>query len=379
MTDDIGKGMPPVGMQGLNLPPEPTEEELQARAFLSGDEWYGTQINDNEWLDFKEDYKRPNFVFSFRGRPFARLGDVQVISGQAGHGKSMLFSQIITAILKGEFGELRYELGDSIPNPQILLIDTEQSKDDVIAGKNRVMELCGWGMQEARNDFKILMLRDTETALARWRKTLQAIYIVQPNIIVLDGLLDVVTDFNSQTECAELIYKCLQVATRYKAAMMCVLHQNPLSQKLVGHLGSAAMRKVSDILVVTKEKGKTGDVVFNVTEAKARGHQDIEDWQFRVLPVSQWGRPEQISSLSNDSTINVENVKKWLEAGQQDIEWPAYLSDIKRVLKERGNVGSTDTLQEYIKRAINRRFLVEQPKEESIKGQKHPKYYLNID
>ena len=265
MTDeDIKNAMPPVGMQGLNPPPEPTEEELQARAFLSGDEWYGTQINDNEWLDFKEDYNRPNFVFSFRGRPFARLGDVQVISGQAGHGKSMLFSQIITAILKGEFGELRYELGDSIPNPRILLIDTEQSKDDVIAGKNRVMELCGWGMQEPRNDFKILMLRDTETALERWRKTLQAIYIVQPNIIVLDGLLDVVTDFNSQTECAELIFKTLQVATRYKAAMMCVLHQNPLSQKLVGHLGSAAMRKVSDILVVTKDKTKSGDIIFNV-------------------------------------------------------------------------------------------------------------------
>ena len=151
---------------GIPLPELQTYEELKAQQppdFLKGDEWYDTVISDNEWLDFTEAYTKPNFALSFRGRPFARLGNVQVISGQAGHGKSMLFSQIITALLKGEFGELRYELADSIPNPKLLLIDTEQSKDDVIAGKNRVMELCGWGYQEKRDNFRIVMLRDLAT------------------------------------------------------------------------------------------------------------------------------------------------------------------------------------------------------------------------
>ena len=359
------------------LPQPSTFEELKAQQpdFLKSDEWFGTPIAPSEWLDFTEAYTSPNFALSFRGRPFARLGDVQVISGQAGHGKSMLFSQIITALLKGEFGELRYELADSIPNPKILLIDTEQSKNDVIAGKNRVMELCGWGMQQAIDNFRVIMLRDTETAIGRWRKTLQSVYEVQPNFIILDGLLDVVEDFNAQTECAELIFKCLQTATHYKAAMMCVLHQNPLSTKLTGHLGSAAMRKVSDILVVSKDK-KSDNIVFNVTQAKARGHQDIADWQFRVVP-SLWGRPEQIGSISSDD-IDIESIKQWLQDGQADIEWPAYESTIKTVIKERGNVRSNDVLQECIKRAKNRRFIVEQPREEWEPGQRYPKYYLSL-
>ena len=351
------------------------ERPAQQPDFLKSDEWFGTPIAPSEWLDFTEAYTSPNFALSFRGRPFARLGDVQVISGQAGHGKSMLFSQIITALLKGEFGELRYELADSIPNPKILLIDTEQSKNDVIAGKNRVMELCGWGMQQAIDNFRVIMLRDTETAIGRWRKTLQSVYEVQPNFIILDGLLDVVEDFNAQTECAELIFKCLQTATHYKAAMMCVLHQNPLSTKLTGHLGSAAMRKVSDILVVSKDK-KSDNIVFNVTQAKARGHQDIADWQFRVVP-SLWGRPEQIGSISSDD-IDIESIKQWLQDGQADIEWPAYESTIKTVIKERGNVRSNDVLQECIKRAKNRRFIVEQPREEWEPGQRYPKYYLSL-
>lgn len=359
------------------LPQPSTFEELKAQQpdFLKSDEWFGTPIAPSEWLDFTEAYTSPNFALSFRGRPFARLGDVQVISGQAGHGKSMLFSQIITALLKGEFGELRYELADSIPNPKILLIDTEQSKNDVIAGKNRVMELCGWGMQQTIDNFRVIMLRDTETAIGRWRKTLQSVYEVQPNFIILDGLLDVVEDFNAQTECAELIFKCLQTATHYKAAMMCVLHQNPLSTKLTGHLGSAAMRKVSDILVVSKDK-KSDNIVFNVTQAKARGHQDIADWQFRVVP-SLWGRPEQIGSISSDD-IDIESIKQWLQDGQADIEWPAYESTIKTVIKERGNVRSNDVLQECIKRAKNRRFIVEQPREEWESKQKYPKYYLSL-
>jgi len=353
-----------------------SETERQAREFLKADEWFGTAISDDKWLDFTEAYTKPNFALSFRGRPFARMGDVQVVSGQAGHGKSMLFSQIITAILKGEFGELKYELSDSIPHPKILLVDTEQSKDDVIAGKNRVMELCGYGLTEPRDDFRVIMLRDTDTAIERWKATLQAIYEVQPNIIILDGLLDVVSDFNDQKECAELIYKCMRVATHYQAAMMCVLHQNPGTAKLTGHLGSAAMRKVTDILVVSKVK-KNGEILFNVEAVKARGHQDMEDWAFRVLPVSLWGRPEQIVSAKSDD-IAIEDIRKWLQDGQNDTEWPAYESAIKNVIKARGNVRSNDVLQECVKRAKNRRFLIEQPREEWEPGQRYPKYYLSL-
>lgn len=362
----------------IPLPELQTADELMAQQppdFLKKDEWFGTPT-DGKWLDFKEPYNMPNFALSFRGRRFARMGDVQVVSGQAGHGKSMLFSQIITAILKGEFGEIRYELSDMIPRPVVLLIDTEQSKDDVIAGKNRVMDLCEFGLTEPRDDFRIIMLRETETALERWKMTLQAIYEVKPNIIILDGLLDVVKDFNDQTECAEMIYKCMQVATHYKAAMMCVLHQNPQSAKLTGHLGSAAMRKVTDIFVVSKEK-KNGEAVFKVEEIKARGHQDIEDWQFRVLPVSLWGRPEQIDSKKIDD-INIEDIHQWLQDGQNDIEWPAYESAIKNVIKERGNVRSNDVLQDCVKRAKNCLFLREQPREEWKAKQKHPKYYLSL-
>ena len=366
-----------------NLPPLPTGEELEAarmvreaqESFLCSDKWLDTEIRDDEWLDFTEAYERPNFLLSFRGRPFARMGDVQVISGQAGHGKSMLLCQLIAAVLFGEFGELRYELANIYPCPRLLLVDTEQSRIDVIATKNRIMAVCGWGIQEERPGFRVLMLRTTETAIERWRKTLKAIYEVKPNVIILDGLLDVVEDFNEPTGCAELIYKCMQTATHYEAAMICVLHQNPLSTKLVGHLGSAAMRKVTDILQVTKDKN-ANDITFKVTQTKARGHQDIEDWSFRVLPIS-WGIPEQIGNIPA-SNVEIEDIEKWLREGQDDVEWPVFETAIKDIFKKRSGIGSNDTIQECVTRAKHRNFLREQPKEEWAKGQKYPKYYLSL-
>lgn len=368
----------PQGYEVTNLPQLQSADELKAQQppdFLKNDEWFGTVINKDEWLDFKEAYTKPNFLLSFRGRPFARMGDVQVISGQAGHGKSMLLSQIITAIFHGEFGGLRYELADTIPQPIVLLIDTEQSKVDVIGGKNRICQLCGWGLQEERPEFQILMLRNTETAIERWKKVLMAIYTVKPNVIILDGIIDIVQDFNNQTECADIIYKCMITASHYEAAMMCVLHQNPLSTKLVGHLGSAAMRKVTDILTVTKDKTQN-DVIFKVTETKARGHQDIEDWKFRVLPVDGYGRPEQIDESTDIDDIDL--IHQWLRDGQELIKWPATITEIKRIIKECGGVGSSDRQQRDVEAAKNRRFIIEQPREEWQPGQRHPKFYLHL-
>ena len=380
MQNQVNKiPLPPDPNKAKSVQPEQvaqvTTAEQDASEFLKNVGWFGTDIHD-KYLDFTKAYTRPHFLLDFNGTPFARLQNVMIVSGQAGHGKTALISQLIATLFVGEFGGLHYALRDIIPDPKVLLIDTEQSEEDVISSKNRIAELCGWGLQEEREDFRVIMLRDTDTATDRWRATLQAIYDNKPNVIVLDGLLDVVEDFNSQTECAELIYQCMRTASFYNAAMICVLHQNPLSTKLVGHLGSSAIRKVGDIVQVTKNKNKN-DITFKVEETKARGHQDFEDWEFRILPVSLYGRPEQIVNVSS-SDIDIESITKWLQEGKNDIEWPAYESEIKNIFKERGNVRSNDTLQDCVKRARNRRLIVEQPKEEWGAKQRYPKYYLSL-
>ena len=90
---------------------------------------------------------------------------------------------------------------------------------------------------------------------------------------------------------------------------------------------------------------------------------------------------EEVENSSNaDLTfnINIEDIKQWLCDGQNDMEFPAYESDIKNIFKTRGNIRANDILQECVQRAKNRLFLREQPKEEWESKQKYPKYYLSI-
>lgn len=348
------------------------EAEAKETNFLPEDKWLQVDIS-NDWLDFTKPYEKPKYTLSFNNIPFAPLGGIHALTGQAGHGKTMLFTQFMAAILKGEFGGLKYELADRVPEPSILYVDTEQEQDNTIAVKNRVCKLIGWDTQQAKPNFRIIMLRETVTALERWQKTLRAIYEMRPTIVFIDGLLDVVEDFNSNEECQRLIYKCMQVASHYTASVWCLVHLNPNGSKLVGHLGSILERKVTDIFATQKDSSR-GEIVFTVTQKKARG-RDVPEWKFRVLPVDGFGRPEQIDESPDFDRI--EDIQLWLSNGRNSIDWPATATQIKTIFKANG-VGSSDRQQRDLIAAQNRRFLLEQPKEEWEKGQKHPKYYLNL-
>lgn len=350
--------------------------------FLAGDEWLGVDV-DKYRLDFTKQYKQPKYTMSWNGIGFAPLNGIHAITGQSGNGKTMTISQFCAAILGGGYGNLRYELAEEIPNPTVLYIDTEMEEDNTIAFKNRVLTMTNRIVGHEYDDFKILTLREAQSdekkvneAVMRWRITLSALYQYRPTVVFIDGLLDVVKDFNDNIECQEIIYKCMQCASHYHTSIWCVVHQNPGGEKLVGHLGSMLERKVTDVIKTVKDKNDTtGDATFTVTQKKARS-RDIPDWKFHVIPASGWGIPEQIYAKADDGD-SVEIIKVWLSLGRNDITWPAYKDDIKKIFRDRGGVKHKPRQDDDLKKALNRNFIIEQPTESREKGQKFTKYILN--
>ena len=258
------------------------------------------------------------------GVPFADVGELHIISGKPGNGKTGLMSQLEAATLGRQFGNtlardvghiMRDEHGNIVTGEdcrplfqqrptRILHIDTEQGKDDTIAFKNRVISMSAIDPQDAKQHFFILRLRDTETAKDRWKKILKAIWQVQPTDIFLDGMLDIVEDYNDQKECQPIIRKCMMLATYYDTSLWAVLHENPMVDKLVGTLGSITQRKVSEIFTVIKVKqadlkpnekrDDLPDIYFRVKQNKARG-KDVSDWLFQyVTNAGGWGQPIEI-------------------------------------------------------------------------------------
>ena len=387
-----------------NLPPLPTAEEVREQQegfnFLVGDNWMYDDVAPY-LLDFREQYKPPRYTLSWKSIPFAPLGGIHNITGQSGNGKTMTIAQFMATILSGEFGQLKYELSAEIPKPKVLYIDTEMEKDNTIAVKNRVLSMAGRDINGQYDDFVIVMLRDVaevpeldkngkpvldkhgrpvfvNPAVVRWRMTLKAIWQFKPTAVFIDGLLDVVADFNNNIECQELIFKCMKVASHYDISLWCILHQNPGGEKLVGHLGSFLERKVTDVIQTSKKKNDTtGEITFEVKQKKARS-RDFDDWKFRVLPVDSWGMPEQILPAPVVPKYSIEKIKEWLTQYQAEVEWPATLTDIRmKIFKAKCCITNNDELQECVSMATNRKFLIAQDKDEYAEGQKHPKYYMN--
>ena len=284
--------------------------------FLQGDNWFSAEIDD-DLLDFGKPYRPPRYTMERGGVPFADVGELHIISGKPGNGKTGLISQLMATVLCGSFGNTQkrnvkhkvrnQETGEvtEVEVPTVVLyIDTEQGEDDTIAIKNRVCSLAGIDYTKPCKSFFVLRLRDTEEAQDRWRKILKAIYKVGPTDIFLDGLLDIVKDYNDQVECQPIIRKCMMLATYYDASMWAVLHENPMVDKLVGVLGSITQRKVAEIFTVIKVKQcdlKPNDrrddlpeIYFRVKQNKARG-RDVADWLFRYeTNAGGWGQPVEI-------------------------------------------------------------------------------------
>ena len=317
-------------MTDENKIPLPSDGDAKQKKpdFLQGDEWFDISV-DADLLDFAEPYRPPRYTMQRNGVPFADVGELHIISGKPGHGKTGLMSQLMSTVLCGQFGNTQRcdvihrirdkQTGDIVEKAvptKVLHIDTEQGKDDTIAIKNRVCSLAGIDYTKPSDQFYILRLRDTEEAADRWKKILKAIWQVEPTDIFLDGLLDIVKDYNDQVECQPIIRKCMMLATYYDASLWAVLHENPLVDKLVGVLGSITQRKVSEIFTVQKIKqcdlkendrrADLPDIYFRVKQVKARG-KDVDDWLFRYeTNAGGWGQPVEIE----ESGAQVENLEE---------------------------------------------------------------------
>lgn len=310
--------------------------------FLQGDNWFSAEI-DGDILNFAKPYRPPRYTMERNGVPFADVGELHIISGKPGNGKTGFISQLMATVLCGQFGnthkrevkhkvrdpETKEEIEKEVPTV-VLYIDTEQGEDDTIAIKNRVCSLAGIDYTKPCASFYVLRLRDTEEAQDRWRKILKAIYQISPTDIFLDGLLDIVKDYNDQVECQPIIRKCMMLATYYDASMWAVLHENPMVDKLVGVLGSITQRKVAEIFTVIKVKqcdlkpndrrDDLPDIYFRVKQNKARG-RDVSDWLFRYeTNAGGWGQPVEL----DDNGAKVINSNELARMKETDARFKSY-------------------------------------------------------
>ena len=355
------------------LPPLETVESLSAIDRIMADV-KDIDISENE-LSLADDYPETKMILTYKGIGFGAIGGIQFITGHQKNGKTFLMAQLMAAILsnggertKEYIPELEFneELRNEFPNPTVLYIDTEQEKENTAKVARRVHWLCGWPLNEPNDRFHVVWLRAEDSNEGRWAKVRAAIDKYKPLAVFVDGIRDVLGDFNDLKESASLIDQCMSMSTYLHCTFWSVLHENPGSDKMRGHLGTEAANKASDVIRVTKKKTGSG-VTFEVEQVAARG-RDIESWQFVVTDdAGRLGVPKITNSgmvLQAEPSGNVSNVD-WEELVMQ---CNTILGDAKSLSKNKLEKGlkaackfGTTKIRNFINKAIEVGVLFERP------------------
>ena len=354
------------------LPQLATAEELEARQQIGEIKPY--------LLDATENYPEPFYMLEYNGVPFSAIGGIQALSGQKKNGKTFVITQLIAACLEPYCERVReYLPGLTVPHrtlehlghlPKVLLVDTEMEKLNSAKVLRRVHWLIDFPMDRPHERFNVLWMRtvegtDKEPAYEkRWRLIKMAIEILKPDIVFIDGVRDIIGDFNDNAQSSALVQELMALAEKNGICIWNVLHMNPRpgnddESKMRGHLGTELGNKVTDTLVSIKKK--TGQqVIFTVKQLDARG-KDLDDWQFEVTDkAGNLGIPKIISGGATTPKVDAtkcddpEQIREWISIAKDRLTWPLSRKEIKeRVFKDIGKVTNNDQQQADLNAAIN--------------------------
>ena len=359
------------------LPPLPSGEEMERQVLAEELAPY--------WLDPTQNYPEPHYLLQYNGVGFSPLGGIQALSGQKKNGKTFVLAQLIAAILgHGSERVEAYLHGLSVREdtlawlgrePTVLYVDTEMEQLNSAKVLRRVHWLCQWEQTVPNERFRVLWLRQiekTEKEAAyerRYSLIKKAIEWMQPTAVFIDGVRDIIGDFNNNEESSALVTDLMAIATKMNCCIWNVLHANPRMQnddesKMRGHLGTELGNKVSDTFISQKKKDSdTGRVTFTVKQQDARG-KDVDDWKFEIVDDAGSGlgiprimsREQEVQpkapKVAKDTLKQIYQVM--LEAigkiGSKNY------TELFNAIKKQGHIGSTRAT-EWIKIAIEEKMV----------------------
>ena len=225
------------------------------------------------------------FLFSWDDKPCFARGELVALTGKAKSGKTYVCSILMALAHKRQLMGIQRLQEEPL---KVLWIDTEQSADsthEILC--LRMSQLLG---QAVPNEQYFVYNFRQDNWQDRLTLVLACINMHEPDLVIFDGIRDVVGDINNYQEAQNVLGKLLSVASSSNACIVCVLHQNKsLEDKtLRGALGTELQNKSFE----TYECQKDPDTrIFTMRQVATRKYDITTKMEFSVdsngLPVME--------------------------------------------------------------------------------------------
>lgn len=256
--------------------PLPTESDLP---HLKSQEELENEFLSKFELDPTIEDQPIEFGFNIGGIPCIPKGDLQGVKGLAKSAKTQFDIILMAAALRGEYMGIKC----LIESPRILFCDSEQHSRNVRLVYRRVCLLSGIDGRNRHENLNMQHLRLAADVEEMKKAIFLKIKHFRPDVVFIDGIADLINDFNDVKESKALITELSKVALEFNCAIVNTLHTNPTeNSKMRGHLGTILTQKASDIISCKKDKRADGTIVFQVEETENRNGADFPQFSFAI-------------------------------------------------------------------------------------------------
>ena len=245
--------------------------------------------------------KPMEFLFHLFGKPCFPRRELVAITGKAKSGKTFVTSMLMACCQNRDVLAFQ-RIGDE--PLRVLWYDTEQSDEstqDIL--KNRIMtliktttDLTDSTDKNSCNSCNSLFKKSIDVFNVRgvaWKERRdllrEAVTRCKPDLVIVDGIRDLVNDINDGVLAQEVMEELMHLATEHDCCIVCVLHQNKSGEdhNLRGWIGTELMNKAFEVYSCEKLLPQR---IFSLEQTLTRKYDIERTMYFEVgddgLPVS---------------------------------------------------------------------------------------------
>jgi hypothetical protein len=324
---------------------EMLDDEIRRLAERSPEEIRNEEFNKFMkpfYIERSADYPEPDYLIEIGGVPTMPKGNLVAVSAKWKNGKTF-FCDILTAIFmgSGRFVNCRslQETG------RALFFDTEQSDNDTKRVQKTIDEMSP---EYRHDDYKVACLQsapiDSHSAEpSRFDVISRAVAHEKPDLVVIDGIADLLYNYNDVIESQSIVNKLARMANEYNCCIVVVMHQNKsiIDKNMKGHLGTMLYQKCSDVFNLEKH----GDV-FEASHSVSR-HRTSGGICFKLdanaIPVdAEIDRKLQLEQKRQEDKAELHSK---LAKCMQGFPQPLKCSDVINLIQTKLGVGKTRAYQ----------------------------------
>ena len=327
------------------------------------------------------------FLFRLFSIPCFPRGELVAITGKEKSGKTFVTSLLMTLCVRREALSMARNVDEGL---RLLWYDTEQSEEstqEILVDRIRRMICQSADLFESAADSWLDRFFVYNVSSESWRDRLPlletAIVEHHPDLVVLDGIRDLVDDINDGVLSQSVVERLMHLASDGSCCIVCVLHQNKSGEdhNLRGWIGTELTYKSFEVYECVKD----ADRIFSFQQIRTRKFDILDKMRFVVdsngLPqLCSIEMPNTSSSKSDDLMVRPPLNRKYVLCDKDGIveldyrllfrdcmpesDMPYQAGKLQQAVMSLANITSPYFYNKWRLRALAEGVIAEAPKDE---------------